>query len=110
VADVWDTGSVMPGWPENAGLTPEQWSSFPGLFVQASRHDPDIVLARHDYAYDENQHIWYPLLGDDAGDLLSRMDANEAQIEEAGVDLHIYLAPGAEHTVLTEGRFYTEEV
>lgn len=110
LADVWDTGSVMPNWPENAGLTAEQWSSFPGLFVQAGRHDPDIVLARHDYAYDEHQAIWYPYLGLDVGDLLSRIDANEAQIEEAGVDQLSYTAPGSEHTVLSDGQFYTEEV
>jgi hypothetical protein len=110
IADVWDTGSVMPDWPENAGLTAEQWSSLPGQFVQAGRHAPDVVLARHDYAYDEHQAIWYPYLGLDVGDLLSRMDTNEDQIEAAGVNQLSYTAPGSEHTVLTEGRFYTEEV
>lgn len=110
IADNWGTGSAMPDWPENAGLTAEEWSSFPGLFVQAGRHDPDIVLARHDYAYDERQAVWYPHLGIDAGDLLSRMDANEAEIEAAGVDQRSYTAPGTEHMVMTGSSFYTEEV
>ena len=38
------------------------------------------------------------------------IDANEAQIEQGGVDLHSYIAPGSEHTVLTSDRFYTEVV
>jgi hypothetical protein len=110
VADVWGTGGAMPDWPENAGLTAEQWSSFPGLFVQSGRHDPDIVFARHDYAYDEGQAMWFPIVGLPLDDLLSLVDANEAQIEEAGVDLLSYIAPGDDHTALTEDELYTEEV
>ena len=110
VAAAWGTGNAIPPWPENAGLTAEQWSSVPGLFVQAGRHDPEIVFARHDYAYDENQASWYPYLGVDVGDLLSRIDANETQIEGAGVNLLSYVAPGDEHTVLGDEGFYTEEV
>jgi hypothetical protein len=110
VADVWGTGEAMPDWPENAGLTAEQWSSFPGLFVQSGRHAPDIVFARHDYAYDEGQALWYPILGLSMDDLLSLIDANEAQIEDAGVDLLSYIAPGDGHTALTEDELYTEEV
>ena len=41
---------------------------------------------------------------------LSLMDANETQIERAGVNLLSYIAPGDEHTVLTEDRFYTQTV
>ena len=56
----WGFGNAIPAWPENAGLTAEQWS-FPGLFIQSGRHDPEIVFARHDYAYDERQEFWYPI-------------------------------------------------
>jgi hypothetical protein len=68
------------------------------------------VFARHDYAYDEHQQIWYPIAGVPANDLLSLVDRNETQIERAGVNLLSYIAPGGEHTVLTEARFYTETV
>jgi hypothetical protein len=85
-------------------------TSFPGLFIDAGRHDPDIVLARHDYAYDERQAVWYPRVGIPTGDLLSRIDANETRIEDAGVNLLSYIAPGREHTALSEGQFYTETV
>ena len=109
IAAAWGTANTIPPWPENAGLTAEQWS-LPGLFVQSGRHDPDIVFARHDYAYDARQEPWLPRLGVPTGDLLSRIDANEAQIEGAGVNLLSYVAPGVEHTVLSDGRFYTEQV
>jgi len=109
-AGAWGTGDAMPDWPENAGLTAEQWTSFPGLFVQSGRHDPDIVFARHDYAYDEGQAMWYPIVGLPVDDLLTRIDANEDRIEAAGVDLLSYIAPGDDHTALTEDELYTEEV
>jgi hypothetical protein len=82
----------------------------PGLFIQSGRHDPEIVFARHDYAYDENQEYRGPLAGIPVRDLLLLIDANESRIEGAGVNLRSYIAPGDEHTVLTDGRFYREEV
>jgi pectinacetylesterase len=105
----WGTGNALPGWAGNGGPTARQWS-FPGLFIQSGRHDPKITFARHDYAYDEHQKMWYPLAGIPEKDLLSRIDANETQIERAGVNLLSYIAPGSEHTALTDGAFYTEEV
>jgi hypothetical protein len=102
----WGTGDSLPGWPENAG---SQWS-FPELFIQSGRHDPKITFARHDFAYDEHQAGWYPIAGVPVKDLLSLIDGNEAQIEGAGVNLLSYVAPGQEHTVLTDQSFYTETV
>jgi Pectinacetylesterase len=105
----WGFPNAIPAWPENAGLTAEQWSA-PGLFIQSGRHDPGIVFARHDYAYDDNQESWYPIVGSPAEELLSLIDANETRIEAAGVNLLSYIAPGDEHTVLGDGSFYTEQV
>jgi Pectinacetylesterase len=100
----WGFANAIPPWPKNAGLTAEQWSA-PGLFTQSGRHDPDIVFARHDYAYDDNQESWYPIVGSPAEDLLSLIDANETRIEAAGVNLLSYIAPGDEHTVLSDDAF-----
>jgi Pectinacetylesterase len=105
----WGFGRVIPHWPENAGLGADEWS-LPGFFIQSGRHDPKIVFARHDYAYDENQVSWYPFLGIRGKNPLSLMDRNEAQIEGAGVNLVNYTAPGDGHTVLGDGSFYTETV
>jgi hypothetical protein len=52
------------------------------------------VFARHHHAYDEVQELWYPLIGFPAEDLLSLIDANEIQMERAGVNLLSYTAPG----------------
>jgi Pectinacetylesterase len=105
----WGFGNAIPAWRENADLTAEELS-FPGLFIQSGRHDPEIVFARIDYAYDQTQKSWYLRGGVPAGGLLSLIDANEAQIEGAGVNLVTYVAPGEEHVVLTDGPLYTEEV
>jgi hypothetical protein len=94
---------IIAGW--GAGQ-----ESFPGLFISTGQRDPDIVFARHDYAYDETQHSYLELVGIAGEDLLALVDGNEAQIEDAGVDLLSYVAPGDEHTVVSDGRFYTETV
>jgi hypothetical protein len=68
------------------------------------------VFARHDYAYDERQAAWFPRAGIPEGDLLSRIDANETQIESAVMNLLSYTAPGDDHIALSKDRFYTETV
>ena len=85
----WGFGTTARPWPSTA----QQWS-VPGLFIQSGRHDPAIVFARHDYADDERQRSWYPIAGVPATDLLSLIDANEAQIEDAGVNLLSYVVAG----------------
>jgi Pectinacetylesterase len=105
----WGLGTATPPWPERAGPTVERWS-FPGLFIQSGRHDPDIVFARVDYAYDATQESWFPFAGVPVGDLLTRIDANEAKIEAAGMNVQSYIARGEEHVVFGDGPFYTETV
>jgi hypothetical protein len=109
VIAAWGLRDVVPPWPENAGLTGKQWS-VPGFFIQSGRHNREIVFARHDYAYDHEQKSRFSLVGIPAGDLLARIDANETQIEDAGVELRSYIAPGDDHTVLSDGPFYNETV
>ena len=45
-----------------------------------------------------------------ADDLVSLIDSNEQLVESGGVDLHTYVAPGTEHTVVQKPGFYTERV
>jgi hypothetical protein len=109
VGEVWGTANAIPPWPENAGLTSANWGA-PDLFVQAFKHDPQIVFGRHDYAYDFVQTIFTALLGFPSKDLLATIDANGAQIKKSGVDLRSFIAPGLSHTVLSSRGFYTETV
>ncbi len=109
IGQMWGTESAIPPWPENAGLTAATWS-FPGLFVQAHKHDPEIIFGRHDYAFDQVQQFFAGLAGIRADDLVSLIDGNEALIEQGGVDLRSYIAPGDSHTVLSKPDFYTETV
>jgi Pectinacetylesterase len=109
VGALWGTAAAIPPWPENAGLTAADWGA-PSLFVQAAKHDPQIIFGRHDYAHDFVQQIFSSLLGFPATDVLSAIDANGTQIKQGGVDLHSYIAPGQGHTVLSRPGFYTETV
>jgi len=106
---VWGTTKAIPDWPENEGLTAEQWS-FLALYVQSGLHDPEITMARHDYAFDEVQEFFAELSGIPADQLDTLIDENERIIESRGVKLLTYLAPGTDHTVLSNDRFYAEEV
>ena len=68
------------------------------------------MFARHDHASDDEQERFAELLGIPAKNLLSRIEANEVQIERAGVNLLSYVGPGEEHNVFSDGPFYTETV
>jgi len=109
IGGLWGTFGNVPDWPENEGLTPEDWS-VPGLFVQAGLHAPDIRFARYDTAYDEVQQEFSSLAGIGGDDLLTTIQGNEAQIEEAGVPIHSYIPPGTVHTILGDDAMYSLEV
>jgi hypothetical protein len=109
IGQLWGTERSIPPWPEDAGLTAATWS-LPGLFIQAHKHDPEIIFGRHDYAFDGVQTFFAGLAGFAADDLVSLIDKNETQIEQSGVDLRSYIAPGNSHTVLSSPKFYTETV
>lgn len=109
IGALWGTEAAIPPWPENAGLTAAQWS-IPGLFVQANKHDPEIIFGRHDFAFDGVQQSFLGAVGFPTTDLVTLIDNNETQIEQGGVDLRSYIAPGNSHTVLSRPEFYTETV
>ena len=109
IGSQWGTMNAVPAWPENEGMTAEEWS-LPGLFVQAYLHDTDIVFARHDYAFDHTQVFFAGLAGIPADDLVSLIDSNETQIEASGVALWSFISPGDSHTLLHKPEFYTETV
>jgi hypothetical protein len=102
---LWGAYDNMPDWEVNEGLTARDWGP-PRFWIQAGLHDPEIVLARFDFAYDSSA-------ADESMDptkLLAVIDANEAAIERAGVVLHSYTAPGDGHGIFEEGPFYELEV
>jgi hypothetical protein len=105
----WDIFETMPDWDVNQGLTARDWG-IPRFWVQAGLHDPDIVLARFDFAYDEVQTYFIDLAGLETSDLVASIDANETAIEAAGVTQHSYTAPGTDHVIVGDDLFYTIEV
>jgi hypothetical protein len=109
ILGLWGTLETMPDWEVNKGLTVEAWG-IPRFWIQAGRHDPEIVMARFDYAFDEVQARFITLAGLNPTNLLASIDTNEATIEAAGVAQHSYTAPGHNHTIINGEEFYTTEV
>jgi hypothetical protein len=105
----WGTMNAVPPWPENAGVTPETWS-LPGLFVHAHQHAPQVVFARHDYAFDKTQEFFAGLAGIPANELVTLIDQNEQEIEASGMELFSYISPGDSHTIIGGPNFYTQVV
>jgi Pectinacetylesterase len=105
----WGTFDTMPDWEVNARLTARDWS-IPRFWIQAGMHDPEIVLARFDHAYDDVQTSFMELAGLEPSNLVASIDANEAAIEDAGVIQHSYTAPGDDHGIVVDGEFYETEV
>jgi hypothetical protein len=68
------------------------------------------VLARFDHAFDSSAAEGAESRGQDPTKLLAVIDANDAAIEKAGVDLHSYTAHGDGHGIFEEGAFYRMEV
>jgi hypothetical protein len=107
--ELWGAYDKMPDWTVNHGLSARDWG--PRRFwIQAGLHDPKIVLARFDYAYDREAAQGAASLGLDPSKLLAVIDANEATIERAGVVLHSFTAPGDGHGILEWPRFYDLKV
>jgi Pectinacetylesterase len=107
--ELWGAYDNMPDWKVNQGLKARDWGP-PRFWIQAGLHDPEIVLARFDYAYDESAARGAASMGRDPSKLLAVVDANEAAIEKAGVDLRSYTAPGDGHGIFEYPKFYELEV
>ena len=101
VAQLWDTSAMRSAFPEYSG----GWT-LPRYFVAAGLHDPDIVMARFDFAFDGVQAGFMTITGADTSDLEASMDNNEALIEATGVTQHSYTAPGDNHTIVQDPQFY----
>jgi hypothetical protein len=82
----------MPDWEVNEGLTAREWG-VRRFWAQAGLHDPEIVMARFDYAFDAEAASGLESLGLDSSNIVALIDANEAAIEAAGVVEHSYTAP-----------------
>lgn len=108
IGALWGAFENLPDWPSSADEPVTSWS-LPGLFVRAGLHADDLRLATIDNAYDEVQERFNALIGQ-TGDLRERIEANHSWIEEAGVELHTWLMPGTEHTILPRAALYDTEV
>lgn len=108
IGNLWGSTNNIPDWPVVADIEPVEWG-IPDLFRFAGAHDPDLRMARFDNAFDNVQVSFSAMAGLDGG-LLEVLDFNEALVEDDGVDLQVYVAPGTSHTILGRPEVYTETV
>ena len=100
----------MPDWPELDGLTVEQWSFpeqfnlSPAITRRACGSDASTMPSTR---CRRSTARWAGVPGDE---LVTLIDANEQQIEDAGVQVASYVVPGDLHTVAGTDGFYTIEV
>jgi Pectinacetylesterase len=105
LGELWGAYGNMPDWEVNEGLTARDWG-LRRLWIQAGLHDPEIVLARFDFAFDREAAGDGQVTGVDPSDQLAVIDTNEVAIEKAGVVLHSYTAPGDDHGIFEWDTFY----
>jgi hypothetical protein len=119
VTSISDSSGSYPDVPQmNSILAGKQWNaqavpanpSMPGLFIATAAHHPEIVFARIDHSQDEDQKFHLKLAGSPSDDVATLLRTTEAQIEKAGVNLHMYTEPGDDHMVVDNEDFYTETV
>ncbi len=109
VSAFWGTNAALPPWPETAGDPQVAWS-LPGLYVQTTKHAPDVTFAKIDTAYDETQQSFVELAGFPGDDLMTMIDDNTKQAEDGGAKIHSWVGPGEVHTILGRPELYTTEV
>ena len=103
----WGAYHAAPGWAVD-GSAARDWG-VPRFWTRTARHNPGIVLARFDFAYDP--HAAAEVVPWSGGrTTLATIDANEAAIEAAieaaGVPLHSFTAPGDDHGIFEYEKFY----
>jgi hypothetical protein len=109
IGSLWGAFTVVPDWPVNQGLTAEQWG-IPRLWIQAGLHNPELRLARYDYAFDFVQAQFNALTGLTTLTVLDAIDMNDQMFADAGVKVASYTAPGDAHTILRFPGYYDQEV
>ena len=100
---------IVPDWDVYDGATADDLS-IPALMWGTAAHNPDIVIARYDNAYDAVQSTFRSFLGVRADDLAADILAIDAEIEQNSRPVSSYVAPGDDHTILMSDRLYTETV
>ncbi len=109
IGSLWGTTNNLPAWPVAEGLTAEEFS-IPGLYVLAGTQAPEVRYARFDYAFDQTQAFFGSLAGIGADELVTLIDATEAQGETSGIEISAYVAPGSAHTIMRSPEVYELEV
>ncbi|MEM9203767.1 MAG: pectin acetylesterase-family hydrolase [Actinomycetota bacterium] len=105
IGGLWGTEGAIPDWESTAGATVAEFG-IPDLYVYAGTEYPQIRWGRFDHAFDGVQTDFSALAGLEDSSVKAVLDINEALVEDAGIDLPVYIAPGTDHTIMGRPDFY----
>ena len=80
------------------------------LVIVPAMQNLGIKFARYDNAYDNTMRYFNGLLDNPPFDYNEQIRISENEIEEAGIDISGFIAPGDGHTILGGSGFYELEV
>jgi len=105
----WGISDGIPDWPVTDGIDVTTLGA-PDNYILAAQQWDNLRVARFDHAYDAVQTGFASLFSlSGGGTVLDVLNESEAYIEDAGVDLPVYVAAGNNHTVHLQEEFYVLE-
>ncbi len=107
----WNTESVLPDWPEYAGLNNDSLV-FEDFYIASARHNENLRIAQYNTAQDQVQIDFTLLLGDSPQSftLPQRIFNNYLKIDSEVNGFYSYTAGGSVHTILRSPIFYAYKV
>lgn len=105
----WGIADGIPQWPVTEDVDVTALGA-PDNYILAKLQFDNLRIARFDHAYDRTQTSFASLFSlSGGGTVLDVLLESERYIEDAGVDLPVYIAPGNDHTTHLAEDFYTLE-
>ncbi len=105
----WGIADGIPEWPVTEGFDVTTLGA-PDNYILAATQFDNLRVARFDDAYDQTQAGFASLFSlSGGGTVLDVVLESEAYIEEAGVDLPVFVAAGNGHTTMLAEDFYELE-
>jgi hypothetical protein len=107
----------FPQWGADAsyptfipGVDPADFSRLPQLYELIGTTFADMFLSQYNTNYDDNQHLYYTVMGGgDVQEWSTRMRASVAEIEGSTANFSSFIAPNHQHCIIPAANFYEME-
>ena len=105
----WGIADGIPDWPVTEDIDVTTLGA-PDNYILAVNQFENVRVARFDDAYDSVQASFATLFSlSGGGTVLDVLLESEAYIEDAGIDLPVFIAAGTDHTTMLAADFYELE-